>query len=76
MTSLSFATLANLFPSSWTSPRSSVSASSPTSSMGRDSFDRSYVSREQQLNRLRSEVEHSRSQMQDRGQSRSGRVAL
>lgn len=76
MTSLSFAALANLFPSSWTSPRSSVSASSPTSSMGRDSFDRSYVSREQQLNRLRSEVEQSRSQSQDRGQSRGGKVAL
>jgi hypothetical protein len=44
--------------------------------MGRDSFDRSYVSRERQLNRLRSEVEQSRSQSHDYGQSQTGGFAL
>lgn len=54
LANLSFSALANLLPASW-SPRTTP-VSSPTSSAGRNSIDRALVSRERQLNRLRSEV--------------------
>jgi len=54
LANLSFSALAGLLPASW-SPRTTPVAS-PTSSAGRNSFDRALVSRERQLNRLRSEV--------------------
>lgn len=54
LANLSFSALANLLPASW-SPRTTP-VQSPTSSMGRTSFDRACASRERQLNRLRSEV--------------------
>lgn len=79
LTNLSFAALTSLFPASWTSPRSSLSASSPGSPVGRDSLDRAYVSRERQLNRLRSESmggTRSRSQSSERGQIPTGAFAL